>query len=168
MAQQAGPQGQGYPQGYAGPSFGPGGPYAQAPPGVAGPEYAIGGGYAGPSFGPGGPYAPSPGIEQALLMEQARRAPQSLGLGLGLGPRQRQGFMEAAQAGGGAGWLGEHPGIQRRIERRVEPGSEQAARIERFTATGQPQRPGGFGAVRGAPKQQAFKEVQRGVPKRRK
>src|SRR5262249_2373072 len=81
-----------------------------------------------------------PDVMQQMFQNQVLRAPQSLGLGLGLNAGQRQGFMNAAQGGQGQDWLAQHPGIQQRIERRVKPGSAQEGRIQRFTATGTPQR----------------------------
>jgi translation initiation factor IF-2 len=76
--------------------------------------------------GPAGPPARVPG----------------LGLGLGLNPRQRARFQTAAQAGQGAQFAGQQPGIARRIQNRVQAGSPQEARLQNFIATGQSQRPG--------------------------
>jgi hypothetical protein len=62
-----------------------------------------------------------------------------LGLGLGLNPAQRRRFTEAAQAGQGAQYAGEHLG--KRIEARVRPGSERERRLQEFVATGKSQKP---------------------------
>jgi hypothetical protein len=70
-------------------------------------------------------------------------APKSLNLGLGLGANQRRNFLQAAQQGQGAQFLGTHPAIANRVQTRMQPGSAQEARMQRMIGTGQlQQRPG--------------------------
>jgi hypothetical protein len=85
------------------------------------------------------PHAGGFSPEQQMMLMQAQRAPQTLGLGLGLNPGQRQGWMNAAQQGQGAQWLGEHQNVGRRVQNRVQPGSAQETRLQNFVATGRPQ-----------------------------
>lgn len=91
------------------------------------------------------PVGPAPGapVPQApqTPAPQPGGTPQSLGLGLGLNAGQRAAWQQAAQSGQGAQWLGEHERIAQRVQNRVEAGSPQEARLQRFIGTGQSQAP---------------------------
>jgi hypothetical protein len=84
--------------------------------------------------------AANPEAGQTMSTATPNRAP-GLGLGLGLNPHQRANFQEAAQAGQGASYLGEHQNLAKRVQNRVQAGSPQEAKLQQFIATGQAQRP---------------------------
>jgi hypothetical protein len=67
-----------------------------------------------------------------------RPTAKPLGLGLGLGAKQRGAFQQAVQGGGGGQYLGNHPGIQQKIQQ-INPNSARAGRVQQFMGTGQSQ-----------------------------